>query len=504
MRPVTHRRRLLATFLASVGLVAVALVPRPVSLTAEGQVTLGVVVFAAFLWTTRGLPLPVTALAIPTLLTALGVYDQLAAALANFADPLIFLFIAGFMLANALSSYDIDRRIALWLLARLGSSPRRLVLAIMVATAFLSMWVSNTATTAMMTPIALGVLAEVIGREALDGDTFSNLQISTLLGTAYAASVGGVATLVGTPPNAVVVAALDRLAGIELSFVDWLAVGLPVTVVTLPFVWYMLVYQLYPPEIDDVSDARARAVDFLEAEGELSPKAWRVAAIFAGTATLWVGGGLGPFLTGVLSPEVHATLFGAGGDRGLLYFPLVGLYAIPALVVSGTMEWDDLVDIDWGTILLFGGGITLADALQRTGAVEWLAGGLFLLTDAPILLVVGAVITFVVFTTEVTSNTATTSVLAPLLVGVGGVLAGTLGVAPAHAAMFLAIAGGVAASFALALPVATPPNAIVFGSGHMSQEHMLRAGIVLNLLLTVVLTLLLTGLFYLVWPVVLW
>jgi len=199
------------------------------------------------------------------------------------------------------------------------------------------------------------------------------------------------------------------------------------------------------------------------------------------------------------------TLFGTSGHRGLLYFPLVGLYAIPALVLADTVDWDDLEDIDWGTILLFGGGLSLANGLAQTDATEWLADTVFRsVVGAPILVVVGAVVMFVILLTEMTSNTATTSITAPLLIGLGGVLAGTLGLDRVAASIFLAVAGTIAASYAFALPVSTPPNAIVFGSGHMKQDHMLRAGMLLNILMTVLLTLLITLLFYTVWPQVLW
>jgi sodium-dependent dicarboxylate transporter 2/3/5 len=442
------------------------------------------------------------------------VYDSLAPALEGFADPLIFLFIAGFVLANALQEYNIDRRIALWLVSRLGSSARLLVLAIMVATAFLSMWVSNTATTAMMSPIALGVLAQVVGEAAVDGtDEFSNMQIATLLGTAYAASVGGVGTLIGTPPNAVLVGFLDRFLDYQLTFADWLLVGLPIVVVTLPVVWYMLTFVLYPPEITDVERARSEARQYLDREGRLGPEGRRVAYIFAGTATLWVLGGLGGLFQGVLPPGVYTILFGGegptalgtAGHQGVLYFPLVGLYAVAALVLADTADWETLVDIDWATILLFGGGLSLADALARTDATEWLATTVFRsVVGAPILVVVAAVVLFVILLTELTSNTATTSIIVPLLISIGGVLASTLGLAELPASLFLAVAGTVAASYAFALPVSTPPNAIVFGSGYMEQRHMLRAGMLLNLLMTAVLTLLVAVLFYTLWPVVLW
>lgn len=540
MTQTDPRRRLVLFVIALIGTAVIAAAPTPAGLSVRGQFAFATMFFAGFLWVTGTLPLAVTALSIPVVLTMFGVYADLDDALAGFANHLIFLFIAGFMLANALQKYDIDRRIALWIMSVMGSSPRRLVLSVMLATAFLSMWVSNTATAAMMTPIALGVLSQVLGRETVeaagsavpggssdsspapDGGTvaveggdepFTNLHVSMLLGTAYAASVGGVGTLIGTPPNAVLASQLNEILGYEIGFAQWLIIGVPVVAITLPIVWYVLTYLLYPPQIDDVSDAQEMASQYLEEEGELSPRGKRVALIFTATALLWVVGGLGDFIGGYLPSSWAVTLFGGegtsvfgiDGHQGMLYYVVVGLASVPALVLADTMEWDDLVDIDWGTILLFGGGIALADALATTGATEWISNSVFKsLTGAPIVLVVGVVVLLVIFLTEMTSNTATATIIIPILISIGSVFAATLGLTDVAAAVFLSVSGAIAASFAFALPVATPPNAIVFGSGYLKQEQMMRAGVVLNLIMTVILTGLIWVLFQFVWPHVLW
>ncbi|GAB7119211.1 SLC13 family permease [Natrinema sp. JCM 9743] len=528
--------RLALFALAGIGTVAIAAAPSPSGLSMTGQYALATMFFAGFLWVTGALPLAVTALTIPVLLTGTGVYDSMDAALVGFADHIIFLFLAGFMLANAIQKYDIDRRIALYSIAKMGSSPRRLIFAIMIVTALLSMWVSNTATAAMMTPIAVGVLSQILDRDDLmssdeqdrtsdttetvsDGGTvestaaFTNLRISMLLGTAYAASVGGVGTIIGTPPNAILVSQLNAILDYEIGFTEWFIVGFPVVVVTLPLVWFLLTYVLYPPEVPDVERARATAREQLEAEGDLDPRGKRVAAIFAVTAGLWMLGGLGdlfePYLSAVWMTTVFGgegmTIFGVEGHQGLLYYVMVGVAAVPALVLADTMEWDELVDIDWGTLLLFGGGISLANALADTGATEWIADTVFSgLVGAPIVLVIGAVVLVVIFLTEMTSNSATTSIIVPILISLGSVFSATLGLTDFSTALFLSVAGAIAASFAFALPVATPPNAIVFGSGYVEQRHMLRAGLVLNAVMTVVLTGVIWALFTFVWPHLLW
>jgi sodium-dependent dicarboxylate transporter 2/3/5 len=478
------RGRIMVFGIALLGAAVITALPTPAGLPVRGQYALATMFFAAVLWVSGAIPLAVTALSIPILLTGLGVYSDMDAALRGFADHIIFLFIAGFMLANALQKYDIDRRIALYMMATMGTSPRRLVGAVMIATAFLSMWVSNTATTAMMTPISLGVLAQVLGRDeieavsesgsadvdpdvATDGglaatdDGFTNIQIAMLLGTAYAASVGGVGTLIGTPPNAILVAQLNAVLNYEIGFTEWLLIGLPIVIVTLPIVWYILTYVLYPPQVDTVEEAREQAAEYLREEGELSTRGRRVVYIFTATALLWVIGGLDDFIGSYL-PEAWATtlfggkgmtIFGTEGHQGLLYYVMVGMYAIPALVLADTMEWEELVDIDWGVILLFGGGIALADALADTGATKWIAETVFSgLTGAPIIIVVCVVVLLVIFLTEMTSNTATATIIVPVLISIGGVLASTLGLSPVAAGVFLAVSGAVAASFALCSP----------------------------------------------------
>ncbi|CAP15592.1 MULTISPECIES: DASS family sodium-coupled anion symporter [Halobacterium] len=529
------QQRLVTFCIATLGALLIALAPSPTGLSLAGQYSLATMFFAGTMWVTGAFPLAVTALTIPILLTGTGVYDDIDTALVGFSDHLIFLFMAGFMLANAVQKYGIDRRIALYTMAKMGSSPRRLIGAVMVSTAVLSMWVSNTATTAMMTPIAVGVLSQVLSDDAVasageaasetapeqaadsaaagPADEFTNMQIGMMLGTAYAASIGGVGTIIGTPPNAVLVGQLNAALNYEIGFVDWLLIGLPVVLITLPLVWYVLTFVLYPPQIDDVDEAQRQAQLYLEDEDALTTRGRRVAVVFTGTAGLWILGGLGSFLQSYLPSIWTTTLFGGSGmtvfglegHQGLLYYVLVGVTAIPALVLADTMEWDELVDIDWGTLLLFGGGITLARALADTGTTEWLATTIFGgLTGMPIVLIIAVVVLVVVFLTEMTSNTATTSILVPILIGLGSVFAATLGLTEFKTAIFLSVAGTIAASFAFALPVATPPNAIVFGSGYIKQRHMLRTGVVLNVIMTVVLTGLIWLLFKFVWPHLLW
>ncbi|WP_276247461.1 DASS family sodium-coupled anion symporter [Haladaptatus sp. YSMS36] len=497
--------RLVVLAVALAGLFAT--IPTPDGLTQTGQFALATAIFAAVLWVTGALPLPVTALLIPVLLTLFGVTPQLGDALTGFADPVVFLLLAGFMLAAALQRQRLDRRIAYVLLLRLGTSPRRLVLAVMVATASLSMLISNTATTAMMAPIGLGLATQVTGPNA--GHT--NLHRSLLLGIAYAASVGGVGTLIGTPPNAIVVAALDEFAGIQISFLEWMVVGIPVVALTLPLVWFVLTFVVFAPATSDVSAARRKTKTALERDGPLTPAARRVALIFCVTASLWILGGLGVLFEGVLPAPVYTTLFGGpgpslvggGAHQGALYFVIVGLLSIPALLLADTVTWDDLADIDWGTLLLLGGGLSLANALTETGATAWLATGVFgSVIDAPLVVVLFVIVSVTILAGELASNTAMAAILAPVLITAGLESGGAFGVGPTDVALSLALAGALAASYGFALPVATPPNAIVYGTGELTRGEMLRAGLLLDVVMSLVLTVLFSLLLR-VWPVLL-
>ena len=463
----------------------VGAVPLP-GLSPAGRAALAVATFAAGCWITGALPLPVTATLVPPLAAVTGAQPTLAAAFAPMADPVVFLLFAGFVIAAALDHHDVDRRVAFRVVRALGTSPRRLLLAVMVTTAGLSMLLSNSATTAMMVPVAASVAGAtdgVVGAEpTTDATEAANFERVLLLGTAYAASIGGVGTLVGTPPNAIVVAALADV-GIGISFAEWLAIGLPVVVVGLPLAWLLLL-RLFPVGDVDVSGARRAATAGLDAAGELDRDARVTVAVTAATAVLWVVGGLGFLVEGALAPGVYAAVF---GPTGVLNYVVVGLLGVAALFVFGAVGWEEVSGIDWGTLLLLGGGIALADALDGSGAVTYLAtGAVEAAGDVPIAVVVLGLVVGVVALSELASNTATAAVLAPILIGVGPRYADALGTTGTGAAVFLAVTGAVAASFGFALPVATPPNAIAFGTGRIERDDMLRAGLALDAVMALV------------------
>lgn len=510
-----------AVLLAVIGFVAVGTAPTT-GLESGGQYALATMVFAGILWVSGGLPLPITALLIPVLLTVFGVVPTVGDAVGGFADPIIFLLLAGFVLAEALQKHGTDRRIAYHVLATVGTSPTKVVFAVMLATAILSMVISNSATTAMMIPVALGIADRIVedNQQSPERDEFaggtsmpeqSNLRLSMLLGVAYAASIGGVGTLIGSPPNAIVVSQLAQRVAYTITFVDWLAIGVPFVVVGLPLTWYVLTSIVYPPEIEDVSIARDDAKRYLREVGPPSSAERRVLLITGATASLWILGGLGFLFEPVLPRQVYTAffggsgshLFGTGTHQGLLNVVIVGMAAIPALAVAGTIEWEDVHRIDWGTIILLGGGISLANALSATGATRWLAEvGVSGFTGFPLLVIALVVAGSIIAVSEIASNTAMAAISIPILISIGPEYADSFGGSPILASVFLAVTGGIAASFGFALPVGTPPNAIAFGTGHMTKDQMLRPGVLLDVIMALVTGFLAYSLFLFVWPII--
>jgi solute carrier family 13 (sodium-dependent dicarboxylate transporter), member 2/3/5 len=458
----------------------ILVMPAPVDLSPAGWATAAVAVLMAIWWATEALPLAATALVPLVLFPLLGIFDVQQTA-APFANPLIFLFLGGFLIALAVQRWDLHRRIALNIVMRVGQRPLSLVAGAMLATAALSMWISNTATTMMMLPIAASLIAVTRDHEmqsetgdANTGDANkgdANFATSMMLGIAYAASIGGLATLIGSPPNALAASYMLQTFSVEVTFASWMALALPITVVMLPLAWVILTRVAFP--FPNQAGATPHAVpDMLEAMGPMSAAEKRVAAVFAVVATGWI---LHP-LTG------DALGAGAITDTGLAIAGAVALFAIPADWRTRTflLDWPTARKVPWEILILFGGGLSLAQGIDRTGLAAWLGGGLEFLTVGPAILLIAGVAVFVILLTELTSNTATTAAFLPV--------AGALAIGADLAPLLLAAPVALAASAAFMLPVATPPNAIVFGSGHVTLPQMMRAGIYLNVAGVIVIT----------------
>ncbi len=412
----------------------------------EIVVGLSILCFVAILWLTEALHISITAIMVPMLAVGFGVFDT-QTALSSFSNPIIFLFLGGFALAAAMHRQQLDKAIADKVLVLAQGKMSVAVFMLFGVAAGLSMWISNTATTAMMLPLVLGVLNKV------NTKTGHNTYVFVLLGIAYCASIGGIATIVGSPPNAIAAAEMG------LSFTEWMTFGVPVTVVLLP-VTVATLYFLLKPNLDDVFEL------------DRTPIAWDkgkvvTLAIFSLTVFLWI-----------FSKPVNAMLGGFSK-----FDTLVALMAIVLVGFARVVHWKDIEKTtDWGVLLLFGGGICLSNILKTTGASVFLAQQISdFLSNAGIVLIILTIAAFVVMLTEFASNTASAALLIPVFASVAEVL----GIPPVILSVLIAIS----ASCAFMLPVATPPNAIVFSTGHIEQTEMMKIGICLNLLCIVILSL---------------
>jgi sodium-dependent dicarboxylate transporter 2/3/5 len=455
------------------------LVPGPAALSPEGWRAAAVAVLMAVWWMTEAIPIPATALLPLALFPTLGVLDMPAAA-APYANEIIFLFMGGFIIAMAMERWGLHRRIALGIMAFIGTSPKRLILGFMVATAFLSMWISNTATATMMLPIAMAV-AEVFRPKDLDPETQPyHFGIALMLGIAYAASIGGVATLIGTPPNAVMAAAAEELLDIQIGFVEWMAVGLPVAAFTLPLAWFVLVNFLHHP--GEVSgDAASVIHDEQRAQGKMSRGEKSVAIVFFLAAISWVL--RSPKELGAVTIPGIETFAPGVRDSTIAMVAAVILFLIPVNWRKGefAMTWTAARKMPWGVLILFGGGLSLARAMDQTGLAAWIGGGVGALGGLPQVVLLALVATLFVFLTEVTSNTATATMAMPIMVGVAAGLG--------YPAITLMATAALSSSMAFMLPVATPPNAIVFSSEYLTIPRMARAGFWMNIMAIAVITL---------------
>ncbi len=416
---------------------------------AQVQAGLALLVLAAILWLTEALPLAMTAILIPVMASLTGVLE-VSASFANFAHPLIFLFLGGFGLAAALSRQKLDQWLAQQIVCVSGGRFYLTFVMICVASAALSMWISNTATVALLLPVVLGLLSKV---ELAQGEKVAaRVAPCLLLGLCYSASVGGIGTLIGSPPNAIAATELG------IDFVSWLKFGIPAVLILLPLMLLVLTCLVHPGKVTKL-DVDCLPFDF---NGE------RIATL--GVFALAV--------TGWLFSQSLASWLGI-----VKYFDtLVAVSAVLILTMGRLVRWKDIDHTtDWGVLLLFGGGLTLSKVLSETKASLFLAHQLRETIESwPYLALIAVVIIFVIFLTEVSSNTATAALLVPVFAAV----AADMGLAPKQLVVPLAMA----ASCAFMLPVATPPNAIVFSSGKIRQRTMMRTGLVLNLLFVVLLT----------------
>ncbi len=456
-----------------------------VAFSHAGRVTTAVAAWMAVWWVTEAIPVYATALLPLALLPLLGASSVRDAA-TPYGHELIFLFMGGFIIALSMQRWQLDQRIALTSLRWFGTRPRNVVGGCMVVTAALSMWVSNTATAVMMLPIALSLIDHVqqTGADAPDLDGYvtrgaeaRNFALCMLLGVAYAASIGGIGTLIGTPPNLFLASYVSRQLGFEISFVRWMAIGLPVVVIFLPLAWLLLTRVIYPVPGTALQQDGVQSRDAYRRLGALKPAERATLIVFGLMAAFWI---LRPLLVRIELGGVRP--FGGLSDTGIAMIAAVTLFVIPVDLRKRVfvMDWETAVRLPWGLLVLFGGGLSLAAAIQANGVGEFLGSQVAGLAGLPTVILVLMVTALMIFLTELTSNTASTAALVPIF----GALASPLGLDP----LLLVVPAAIAASCAFMLPVATPPNAVVFGSGLVTIPQMCRAGMWLNLIGIVLIT----------------
>lgn len=460
--PGAGTRRMLGLALGPLILVLMLILPIPEGMTDVGWRTAAVGVLMATWWVTEAIPIPGTALIPLVLFPMLGIASMRDAA-TPYANSTIFLFLGGFVLALAMERWGVHRRVALSVVRAIGVKPHTVVLGIMVATAFLSMWVSNTATAVMMLPIGLSIV-QLVRPDAEYGQGAPmdfNFATCLMLGIGYSASIGGLGTLIGTPPNALLAGFMSEAYGMEIGFAQWMLVGVPLVVVTLPLAWIVLTRFVFPIQIKEIPGGRAAIDREYRKLGIITrPEKW-VIAVFVLTAGLWI------------SRPALVHLVPGLDDGGIAILAAILLFAIP-IDRRGSdfvMTWEAAEKLPWGVLVLFGGGLSLADAVQKSGLAEWLATAISTV-PIPTVGMVLLIIVVIMFLTEFTSNTATAAAFLPLV--------GSIAVGFGENPLLMTIPAALAASCAFMMPVATPPNAVVYGSGYVTILQMVRGGFWLN------------------------
>ncbi len=440
----------------------------PGDLAQPARLTATIAVMMAVWWMSEAIPLAATAL-LPLVLFPVFNVAEVGDAAKPYANPIIFLFMGGFMLAVAMQRWNLHRRIALKTVLLVGTRPRQLIGGFMIATGFMSMWVSNTATAVMMLPIGMSVLA-LTARMSEDKAVPPKFGVALMLGIAYSASIGSLGTIIGTPPNALMVGYLQQAHDIHVGFGQWMLVGVPMSALFMFLAWYLLTFVMFKPEITELPGGREMISDEYRKLGPMGRGETLVLIVFILAAAAWI---TVPLVWEDTNIE----------DAVIAMCVALALFIVPASLTKGSplLDWGSAKELPWDILLLFGGGLALSAQFTATGLSQWVGeqvGGLGFL---PIVVLVAIVALIVLVLTELTSNTATAAAFLPLI---GGVAVG-LGLDP----MILVVPVAIAATCAFMLPVATPPNAIAFSSGYVEISNMLKAGVWLNLISLVLTTL---------------
>ncbi len=445
---------------------------RPEGLSMQGVAVLASTLWVAVWWITEAVPLAVTSL-LPIVLFPLTGALGLAQTTGAYGHRIVFLFMGGFILSIAIERWGLHRRIALHIIHLIGTSMSKIVLGFMVATGFLSMWISNSATAVMMMPIAAAIVHQLTDNPHTPEDEQRRFAKALMLAVAYSASIGGIATLIGTPPNLVLAGVVEKLYGYEITFNEWFAVGFPLSALLMTVCWIYLTRFAFPMWGRQFRTGREEIARQLRLIGALTPEERRVLVVFACTALAWIGRSL------VLKQFLPAI-----DDAIIAVAAAVVLFLIPAPNAADgrLLDWETASKLPWGILLLFGGGLAIAAGFSDSGLARWIGEQFASLQHFPFLVLLLVIVLTVNFLTEITSNVATTSIILPVLAP----LAASIGVHP----LGLMVGATVAASCAFMLPVATPHNAVVFGTGYLTIPDMARVGVVMNVVSTLIATLL--------------
>ncbi len=457
---------------------------QPHDLPREALAVLASTLWIATWWITEAIPIPATSLLPIILFPITGAVDSKTTT-AAYGDDTIFLFMGGFIIALAMERWNLHKRIALVIISAIGTSTERIILGFMIATGFLSMWISNTATAMMMIPIGLAIIYQVSDNmekegKQVDSENFS-FGKSLMLGIAYSASIGGLGTLIGTPPNTIFAGVVKELYGVTISFASWMLFGVPLTIVLLFLVWLYLVKAAFPMSFKIIPGGKEVIHEEKQRLGSMSYEEKAVFTIFVITAFAWIT------RTFILEKFIPIN------DTTIALIAALVLFIVPSINKQGSylMNWETAKNLPWGILLLFGGGLAIASGFNKTGLAEWIGAQLTIVSHIPFFWIILIVTTLVIFLTEITSNTATATMMFPIMAS----LSLAINVHPYS----LMIAAGIAASCAFMLPVATPPNAVVFGSGYIQIGDMVKAGFWINLFSIIIITLAIYYLLPAVW-----
>jgi len=458
----THQR--VGLILGPVLAILMLLSDAPDGLSDAGWSTAAIAVLMAVWWATEAIPIAATALLPLACFPLLGAVNMADAA-APYANKVIYLFLGGFVVAFAMQRWNLHRRIALNILQHAGGSGRLLVGGFLLTSALISMWVMNTSTAMMLTPVAVSVITVIHASiRDLDSQAREDFQYALLLAVAYGATIGGLTTLVGTLPTAMLAAFMLSSYGTEINFADWMMVGVPLAILLLPLCWFVLTRWVFDVSFKTSGEGKAELKKLRDELGKISRPEIRIAVVAAIMIVAWVGRPFWIQLPGLAGLD----------DTGIAIVGAIAMFVIPSGDKGDPvlLRWQYAEQLPWGVILLFGGGLSLAAAFINTGLAAWIGTMLQTIGTLPVLAIVAAIAAVIIFLTELTSNTATVATFLPI----AGAVAIELGLDP----IVLAVPVTLAASCAFMLPVATPPNAIVFGSGLLTIPKMMRAGLAIN------------------------